>query len=754
MRKRSLTTFLLVFALHVATAQVLMEVPLLLEVPGKEQMVRAWYDGEIFIVDGKELFHALGFTVQFQGSRLEALDAHRRHVFACAGLPEDNSCRILLSDLLSSFGDALYFDRDRLELRASSVASTFDVRALRARKDAWVEVPGPHLFDRTRALWGGLMASWRVRHDAFGLRPYIRFTGSVLQGTVGIDVGDNHTWVYRYDRPGSKWLTQVEAGRYRTGRYSNGIIGLSITNVPLARQHLQRVRTIQGQSAPHALIQAVISGEVVDQVQADAEGYYELQAPAWYGTTKLEVRTQPLGGLRATTELHHQLTPASLVPPKKVYYSAHAREDAYALDLQYGVHERLTLRGAWTHAKGRSEASSGFTFSPVTFLALSGQLDFPSTRWLTTLRVWRSGLHLNAYVDAQHGAFTNTNIAASAGKGPFSLLLRGGQSVLVGRYRSLNLYPEIWLHHHTGLMMQANWGLNRLRGPLVQAVTSHSWRIAAGWSFARLRLITYAERDYTQEVYGAEGLLTLRQKSLTFSAGWDINHQVPVASLSVQVTSPFGRLFAHGQRNAHGFTHSQQAQGSVHIWPGLALTPSGHQESAAELRIFEDINDDGKQDANERILPHIDAQLYQGGWTRLKTGALYSAHLEPYQRYQVRILEASVRDPLLHPATGWTFSFTADPGRRKVIQVPMQQLVRVVGQVTALDRAPLRLKVLLNSEEHAEVYRDGGFALQVRPGRYTLTIIDVLDQEAIAEKSIEVGTALIRVNIDLEEDRI
>ncbi len=749
MGKRSLTTLLLVFALHVAKAQVLMEVPLLLEVPGKEQMIRAWYDGEVFFVDGEELFYALGFTVQFQGARLEALDAHRHHEFTCAGLPQDNSCRIALRDLLSSFGDELYFDQDRLELRASSVASTFDVRELRARRDTWVEVPGPHLFDRTRALWGGLMASWQVRHDAFGLRPYIRLTGSVLQGTVGIDIGDDHTWVYRYDRPRSRWLTQVE-----TGRYSDGIIGLSITNVPLARQHLQRVRIIQGRTAPHALIQAVISGEVVDQVQADADGRYELQAPAWYGTTKLEVRTQLLGGLRATSELHYQLTPTSLVPHRKAYYSAYAREDAYAINLQYGVYERLTLRGAWSHAQGRTEISSGFTFSPVTFLALSSQLDLLSTRWLTTLRMWRSGLHLNAYVDAQHGAFANTNFTASAGRGPLSLLLRGGQLVLVGRYRSLILYPEIWLHYRTGLLMQANWGLNRLRGPLVQAVTSQSWRFAVGWSFARLRLIAFAERDHVQEAYGAEGLLTLRHKSLSFGAGWDVNHQIPVASLSVQITSPFGRLFAHGQRNAHGFTHSQQAQGSIHLWPGLALTPSGYQESAAELRIFEDLNGNGKQDANEQILPHIDAQLYQSGWTRLKTGALYSAHLEPYQRYQVRILEASVRDPLLHPVTGWTFSFTADPGRRKVIQVPMQPLVRVAGQVTALDRAPLRLRVLVNGEEHAEVYRDGGFALQARPGRHTLTIMDVLDQEVLAEKTIEVGTALLHVTIDLEQDRI
>ena len=84
----------------------------------------------------------------------------------------------------------------------------------------------------------------------------------------------------------------------------------------------------------------------------------------------------------------------------------------------------------------------------------------------------------------------------------------------------------------------------------------------------------------------------------------------------------------------------------------------------------------------------------------------------------------------------------------------MVQLVRIAGQVTALDRAPLRLKVQLNSEEHTDVYRDGGFALQVRPGRYTLTIVDMLDQELLAEKSIEVSTVSIRVTIDLVKDRI
>lgn len=749
MIQKSPLLILLAFSMfRAASAQVLMEVPLLLEVPGREGLIRAWYDGDLFLVDAADLFQALGFTVHLTEVGIEVVDAHSHYTFSCVSVPEHHSCRVLMNDVLDRLGSALHFDQHRLHLTASSIAATFDVRALRKRQRSWKEVPGPNLFGRTRRFWGGAMVSWQLRRDAFGVHPSLRLTGSALLGTVEADLDHGHSWVYRYDRSQSTWLTQIEAGRF-----TNGVAGVFITNSPLAGWRLHRVRSIRGQSAPHALVQAVISGEVVDQVQADVEGNYELSTPAWYGTTKLEVQTQRLGGQRMLSKYQYLLTPTSLVPPGKAYYQLHASEQNYTLNFQYGVHQRMTLRSGLTHVNEHMEVMAGFTLSPVTFLSVGTEVLLPEVGWLTTLQMWRSGVQVTAHIDVRQNGFLSTNVVASVSKGQLSMLLRGTQLAQKGHGHHLSLHPEIWLHHHGGLLMQGSWGFDRQQGQSVAGGIHHRWYFAAGWSFPQMRALGFAEQDYLQTSYGLEGILMRRHSSLGFSIGWDADHKIMIGRLSFQLSSPVGSLFARGHRDVHGGAHSQQVQGSMHFWRGVTFAPSMNQESAAELRIFEDINGDGRQDPTEPILPHIDVQLYQGGWTRLKTGALYAAHLEPYQQYQIQILDASIRDPSLHPATGLEFSFTADPGQRKIIRVPMQRLVPVRGKITGLDRAPLRLRVLLDQAETAEVYRDGGFAFHVRPGHYILTVMDILNQNTLAEKMVEVGTGPVHTEIDLERDR-
>lgn len=740
----------LVFTLiRAASAQVLMEVPLLLEFPGKEKLVRAWYDGEAFLVDGEELFQALGFAVQLTGTGLEALDTRHRHTFSCSNPPAP-PCRIFLTDVLDVLGRALHFDQNRLHLTASSAASMFDVRSLRARQRSRTEVPGPHLFGRTRSIWGGMMASWQLRRDAFGVHPFFRFTGSILHGSLEAELSDGASWTYRYDRPEKVWLTQVQAGRN-----ARGSTEFAITNVPLARRRLHRMRYLRGRSDPHALIQAVIRGEVVDQVQADTEGYYELNAPVWYGTTKLEIRTHPLGGRRTQSDPQYLLTPTSMVPPGKVFYGLRIGEQHANLHVQYGIHPRWTLRSAFAHHGVHPEASVGSTWSPVTFLAVSTEVQLLSAHWQTGFQLWHSGVQVTARLNGRKRHFQNLRMTASAGKGPVSALLQGSMSSFLspfnGRGQRLSLHPAVWLHHHGGLRMQAGWESDWLHGPFAEA--HHRWHFGAGWMFSRVRVMGFATRDDIQSSYGLEGIFMLGHSSLAFRAGWDADHQMMTGRLSFQMSSPFGSLFARGQRDVRGITHSQQIQGSIHLWDRVQLAPYGIQQSAVELRIFEDRNGNGLQEDTEPILPHIEAELFQGGWTRLRTGALYAAHLEPYQRYQIRILEASIRDPSLHPATGPEFSFTADPGQRKILHVPMQRFVPVTGMVTGLDRTPLRLNILLDQEKEAEVYRDGGFTLHLRPGRYTLTVVDILDQIPLAEKTIQVDTRPIRVVIHLGKDR-
>jgi len=738
----------LFFSTCTASAQVLMEVPLLLELPGRQELIRAWYDGKDFFVDGKELFQFLEFTVQINGATLEALDTHHHHRFSCTGLPQNHSCKIHITDVLDRLGSALHFDQNRLHLSASSVAASFDIDALRERQRSWAEVPGPHLFGRTRQFWGGAMMNWQLRRDVFGVRPSLQITSNALLGSIEADLENGTAWVYRSDWPRGAWLTQVEIGRTVYGD-----AGILVTNTPLARQRLQRIRAIHGQSTPHALVQAVISGEIIDQVQADTEGKYKLNVPVWYGTTTLEVYTRPLGGGRTVSDFQYLFTPASLVPPGKLYYQLKVREQDHDLNLQYGLHKRLSLRSSLTHAYRRMNMMVGLTLNPIPFLSLDAEVHLPFSRWQSTLQIWRSRVQINAHIHAQSHESLNMSLTASVDREPFSIWLRSSYTTVANQYQHLSVRPEIWLHHSGGFLMQANLEIDQLHGPSVERNLQPYWRLAAGWSFTQMRFLAYADHGYIHRVYGLEGILTRRHQSLTFSMGWDAKYQNVVGSLSIHISSALGNLFARGRRDHRGITHSQQVQGSIHLWRGIQLASSGYQKSAAEIQIFEDINGNGVRDTQEPILPHIEAQLYQGGWVRLKTGALYAPHLEPYQRYQIRILEASIHDPSLHPGTGFDFSFTADPGRRKLIQVPMQRFITIRGKVINLDRAPLRLRIFLNQEKTSEVYRDGGFTFHVHPGTYTLTVMDVLDQNVLTEKIIEVDADPVSVTINLDEER-
>ena len=740
MLKWGMIIMLLLFPLRITKAQVLMEVPLLLELPNKEELVRAWYDGNVFFIDGRELFESLGFIVQLQDMQLEALDVSHHHKFSCV---TQDPCRIRMDEVLGRLGSSLRFDDDRLHLSASSAATTFDVHGLRERKNNWIEVPGPHLFGRTRSVWGGLMANWQLRRDAFGVHPAIRLTGSALFGTVKADMGNGNAWSYQYDRPHGKWLKQVELGRN-----ANGSAGFSATNIPLARQRLQRIRTFRGQSSPYALVQAVISGEVVDQVQADAEGYYELNTPAWYGTTILEVRTRGPGEEHITTELQTLLTPFTLSPYGRMYYHLRIREQEYAVSFRYGIMKRLTLHSALTHTTGTPGLTTGLTLNPVTWMVVEAESQFPAARWLAGVQLWRSSIQITAHLDARHGDFINTSLTAYGSKEYLSMLLRGNHSRGIGEYLHQSVHPEIWLHHPNGLLIQASWGLDRLRRTSTEDTFHHHWRFAAGQSFTQMQLLIFVDQKPRQTIYGLEGSTVFWNQSLAFRVGWDTHQHSTVGSVRFQASSPFGSLFANSSKGEH----TQQIQGSVYLGDQLKLAPFQYQSSAAELRIFEDRNGNGKQDSTEGILPHIEAQIHQTGWTRLRTGALYIAQLEPYQRYQVHLIEASIRDPLLYPATGLSFSFTADPGRKKIIHIPMQRLVPVTGKITGLDRTPLRLKIHQDSIKTVDVYRDGGFSMYMRPGDYTLTVIDVLDEHTLAEKRITVETVPVHVIIDMDHD--
>jgi len=746
MIKHALTMVALLLHVEAGYSQVLMEVPLLLELPGNEHLLRAWYDGQSFLVDGSDLFRHLQYSVQSTGSTLEALDLHRQYGFECQKIIDGPSCQISLNDVLDQLGPSLHFDETRLHLRASSVATTFSLQSI--RKKHWFEVPGPHLFPQTRQLWGGVLAGWQLRRDALGIRPSVQMTTSALYGTIKADIGSAHSWKYTYDWPYQKWLTQVGIRGV-----NGGIPQLSATNIPLTHPRLQDVKVLRGQSTPHALIQAVISGEVVGQVQADANGNYQLNTPIWYGTTKMQIRTQSLGKREASSQYSYLLTPSSLLPSGKMYYRLMASPSMYALELQYGLHQRVTLDTSVEGNHHHMGISAGATAQVAKNLALNTKLSFSERSGEALIHWWRDRMQATASVAAQQNEFWNANLTGSLHQGAVTVFVRAQQSTFKKTYHHVSIRPEFFVHHSSGWLFQGSYEFTRTSSTFTENQVAPHWYAATGLSFARTRVLMFADHRHRKKTYGLEGTLVLRHQSLGFMIGWDVRDQAMVGGLSIQVSSAFGSLFSRSRRDVSGTSHSHYLQGSLYVGQGVSFSPSAYQSSAAELRIFEDLNGNSTFDPTEPILSHIDAQLYEGAWVRLRTGALYVSHLEPYQRYQVRILEASIRDPSLYPSTGLEFSFTADPGQRKIIHVPMQRMSTVTGQVTNLDRAPLRLIARLNGHTDSEIYRDGRFSFQLRLGQYRLSVIDVLSQEVLAEKMIEVSTNSSMVSIDLNEDR-
>ena len=745
------------------TDRVFLEVPLLLESPGQQDVVRAWYDGDRFYVDAGMLLEMLGFTLSQEGAKLTAVDANRRIVLDFAlmralvpteislkgsALLDGHRFMLSMEGLEHLFAADLHFDPDRLELRISTAAERFDATALHSRQIMWNEAPGPLRFGRRRTVLGGLMASWHLRRDPYYTNAGVQFIGSLFGGTVrGVIGSAGAAGTVLFDRPSARSLTRLELGQF-----SGGLRGIRLSNLPLARRQLHRIKQVSGQAEPHALVKALISGQLVDQVQADAAGLYELRTPVWYGTTRLELYMQPLGGAASTSQMRYLLTDYALVEPGRLYYDVrfgrNGLEEVGLAEFRYGLLPRLTLRSS-ADSRRRGQYQAGLTINPLSFVSVSLDASVPSRHWLKRLRMWRRSLSLDYAWDWRGPESNGMHAQLSGALGLLGITASAYSYVESGRWRTRALNPALWYHARSGLYMQAQWQKEQTN---VEGTTLHKareWRVAVGQSLARARVAVFTSGEHRWHTGGLEGFVALRNWSFGFNAAWEVVARRFVGGFTLQINTPLATLTARSRQSANGLFHAQSLQGSINVGSDLSLSRAMNQESAALLRIFEDSNGNGRKEKDEPLLPHVQAQLFHAAWERAPDGALYASYLEPYASYQVQILEASVHDPRLQPATGYTFSFVADPGRTKVIDVAMQRLSWLRGTIANADRAPSRMRVRIVGVQEAPVFRDGGFTMQAKPGTYTLLVEDVLTNEVLHTQSVYIAASPPSIVLDL-----
>ena len=772
---RHLILGLLVWAVWPAYGQqppekLFLEVPMMLDAPGQQQVIRTWHDGEHFFVDTVMLLEKLGFNVRVDQLKVTALDANRLialdyalrqqlapqvQVLGNNVIYADGRFLLSIAGLERIFGSDIHFDENRLNLRISTSAQLFNAAALHHRRPLWAEAPGPLKFGRDRSIWGGLMVNWQVHRQPGYLQAAVDITGSLMAGTLQAYLGTNRqALTYLYDRPQSKHLTRLEFGRF-----AEGISGVRLSNRPLVRRQLQRIHVIKGQAEPHSLVAAHISGHVIDQVQADAHGWYQLRAPLWYGTNVVELRTRRLGGGRETVQRQYHLADHALAEPGRFYYDIKGGRLPYgaAVDgtMEYGLADAFTVRAGAGWQPDHAWLETGGTWNPLSLLNLSASLRWPSGSYAASMHIWRRGVNISGqWYERQHGG-SGLKLQAAGMKGPVSLNLSASQYRNAPFWQLQTLSPSAWINTPGGMILRAMWHYERSHHRDRASHVRQHWRISGGMPIARAHTFLNVGGRGKRWFIGLEGFVALRGWSMGFTANVDMQSGLITGGISIQANTPVATLAMRAHQIDAGLVHTQSLYGQVTVdRSGLSLNRDVHQTSAARLIVFRDTNSNGHRDADEPILPNIRAQLYHAHWTRDKDGTLYAMHLDPFNTYQVRILEASVRDPRLQPATGYAFSFIADPGRTKRLLVPMQPLLQVAGRLVNPDRPPNRLRVRISSGSEVPVYRDGGFTLLLQVGRYEISVADVLTQEILHTGPVHIDeqTRELTINLDLSSE--
>lgn len=191
----------------------------------------------------------------------------------------------------------------------------------------------------------------------------------------------------------------------------------------------------------------------------------------------------------------------------------------------------------------------------------------------------------------------------------------------------------------------------------------------------------------------------------------------------IQINTGWMWLSARSEMSGSEVRHWQSARGTVSLGNGIALSSLHEENTEAVIRIFADTNLNGAMDPGEAVSYDALISVPERAPNRASSGVWRLLNLEPHATYTVTITRESIIDPNLHPATGYVFAFVAEPGRTRRIDIPLQPLPVLTGQVSGWPAAYELLKLSASSEVHRlPIYSDGAFLAQLPPAEYEVLL--------------------------------
>ena len=756
MRPPRLLLFMLcLFPSPLVAQSILMESALVLHAPGYQGIWPAWFDGDRFWIQTQPFMELLGYEILVTDStELTARDLKRAISFNYAenrihvngeeryagsfSMPgSDGQMLITMEALQEAFGSDLVWDLSGLTLTLSSAATLFEPS--RFGEPVGMESPQEVLFPRVRSWLGGVHIGYTLLHEwhertGRSFTPVAQVAAHVAGGTMRWHVSRGNIrqvhYAWEFESP---WLSRIEAGRFGDG------LGVQISNRPLHPRRVHREAVQLGRTIPHAIVRGSVSGAVSEQVQADREGRYAIRHPVYYGSTETTIEVEPLGGDPQEVSENHWLTPYAMLPAGHFEYDVEIGPTPSG-EIAWGMSSWLTLGASATHSPWSAALRAHALLLPT--MNLDAEIDLIERHVRGTFQWWRPWGGVDGVFQVQQNPIQrqlfSTNLTLAGGGGDLQVRLShqrdAGQvpSTAIRSVLGWQFTPS--LRVHTGVQAQS--------GSTAPLAFTPRLTYTLPLDRPRIHLHTLAKTRRREVDYWQGGALV---SGRTWSARVHLRRSMQADDLEIhgtfQVNTEWAWFDARGGWSGGDLFHSQALRGTIMVGEDIRFSALYAERTQAVIRLFLDANLNGELDVGETLSLRHRVSMPTVALSHRANGEVVAPNLDPYFVYSVSILPESIINPLLHPATGYRFSFVATPGRTRYIDVPLQPLPTVSGRLTDWSGSYTALQVQLRRGEfmqQSEVYQDGAFIAQALPGTYQVSVIDLLTGETLSETALTV----------------
>jgi len=656
---------------------------------------------------------------------------------------------------------------------------------LRARSNPSVEEQYDLLMGRDPRILDGALFDYSLLTTVTSQRQYgslnLNLGGEILYGdvqgtmisTVNQDTtsltGTNLRW--RYANESQPWFSTVTLGQQSASGLSNLTFqGMTVTNQPLIPLRSYDNYSIDGTTDPEAEVELYQDGRLVEVIQADDIGYYRFLVPLNYGTSEFMLRIYGKQGRVIELERRVQI-PFNFLPAGEFRYDLSGGKIASeTLDwgdqlntssgnLSFGMTNWLTGSLGVEYFENSNQDRPAFNTKLSSRIAgdMLVSLDAVLENFYR-LSVRGVGPNASSF-SLDHTYFSKQDIYNPLGIKQ-NLNMNLFYPLRLGSMRFTGRSAFRWVKREDSDQLDIKLDINQfLRGfrfryglneqhnftPTGHQINSE---IILGAVYILPRLPSYhpllrgsyfrADLSINSSIGEAEELkfqyikqfssklktqvlttYNLLQSSVSLEIGltWDLD--------AARSTSTF-----RSTRSSPSFTQTVRGSAGLDRTNGEVIWDSRQQvgRSGVSVRMFQDENNSGTYDMDEEIIPG-NAIIIERSSSRMvtKSGITRLTQLQPYRRYNFRVNEAKINNPILVPSKP-TFSVIMDPNRIKRIDVPFYTTGIIEGRV---DRArgdhllPVAgLKIILRKvdgsfETILRTFADGGYySMEVPPGEY------------------------------------